>query len=113
MNLTSGTYKVKHFGKFDIMKVYQKKDTGQVVYCIGNAGEFPIDRLEHNHEIEVIKKLDTRSEVLNPKLHVSWYDEKGDRFVMSASSTTRFRAILDFLPFVLQKLKDRQRNNNT
>ena len=98
-----GMYKVKMLGKHHRMKVF--KENGKLMYSISACPPRPIDDFENY--VEVIGPIHDQDPVLHAKLTISWKDQFQDEFEEQATSTARFRQILDSIPDVLDRLKDR------
>lgn len=98
-----GIYKVKVLGKHHRMKVYREK--GKLVYSISACPPRPIEDFEQY--VEVMGLIHDYDPVLHAKLTVSWKDQFEDLFEEQATSTARFRQILDSIPDVLDRLKDK------
>lgn len=97
-----GVYKVKMFGKYHRMRVFVEK--GKLMYSIAACPPRAMDDFEDN--IKIIGPIHHLDPVLHAKLVIKWKDQYQDEFEEEATSTARFRQILDSIPDVLGRLKD-------
>lgn len=98
-----GIYKVKTFLGYERMRVYLNQEN-ELMYSVSSTPSKHVSEMDST--IKILRKVETLEPVLHAKFHISWKDRELDEFKISATSTARFRQIIDDLPDVLAVLKD-------